>query len=194
MKSINRESLSYVNAVEGARAYLLERCSKQLLQVCVVGRGAAVGPNSYNSKIGCTLIAVYVEDIVDNLDALYALFRVHSNMSKSCDRPARLIRNDLIDAGVDRNRIMCKYLDVDYNNIEKDKHGVAATPIERIACEWLDYKWTGALNHSALYEHETGARLGRKGGRAVPDGIRENGDALEVKCIRGRTTYISDCK
>ena len=194
MKSINRESLSYINAVTGARKYLLERCSTQLRQLCVVGRGAAVGPNSYNSKTGCTLIAVYVDDIVDNLDALYALFRMHSDMSKTSDRPARLIRNDLINAGIDRNRIQCKYLDVDYNNIEKDKHGVAATPIERIACEWLDYKWTGGLSHSALYEHETGTRLGHKGGRAVPDGIRENGDALEVKCIRGRTTYISDCK
>lgn len=196
MRKINRMSINYVNAVRGAREYLMNRCSPQLLQLVVVGDGAHVGRAAYDGAAGdgCTLIAVYIADIIGNDDALYAIFRMHAFMSKASSRPARLIRDDLLAAGLKSERIQCKYIADDYSAIEKDRHGTAATPLEQVACDWLGYKWVGGLNHSALYEHESGARLGRKGGRAVPDGIRENGDALEVKCKRGRTTYISDCR
>ena len=195
MKEINRESLSYLNSVEGARAYLRYRCSESLHQIVVVGIGAHRGKAALaRSRKGCTLFALYVDDLVENNDALFACFRMHEGMSKSCQRPARLIWQDLLDAGLSQDRILVKFVESDYSDLTKGKNGTRSSAVEKIACDWLGYKWQGGLNHSALYDHETNARLGRQGGRAVPDGKNDLGQALEVKCVRGRTTYISDCK
>lgn len=194
MKSINRELL-YCNAVEGARAYLRDRCVDTLYQLVIAGTGAHRGKAALaRERKGCTFFALYVADIIGNDDALYACFRMHEGMSKAAARPARLIWQDLLDAGIPANRIQTLFVNSDYSELTKGVNGTRSTVVERIACEWLGYRWTGGLEHSALYDHETGARLGRQGGRAVPDGVDALGRALEVKCVRGRTTYISDCK
>lgn len=195
MKESNRKSITYVNATEGARAYLSERCSESLYQIVIVGIGAHRGKAALaRSKKGCTLFALYVSDIANNDGALYACFRMHGGMSKACQRPARLIWQDLLEAGIDESRILVKYVESDYSELTKGKNGTRSSAVEKLACSWLGYKWQGGLNHSALYDHETNARLGRMGGRAVPDGKNDLGQTLEVKCVRGRTTYISDCK
>lgn len=195
MKSINRESIAYVNAVTGARAYLRERCAESLYQLVIVGTGAHRGKAALaRSHKGCTLFAIYVSDLIGNDEALYACFRMHEGMSKAANRPARLIWQDLIDAGIPAERILVKFVESDYSDLTKGKNGTRSSAVEKIACEWLGYRWQGGLNHSALYDHETNARLGCVGGRAVPDGRNDLGQTLEVKCVRGRTTYISDCK
>lgn len=171
MKSINRESLSYLISVEGARAYLRYRCSESLYQLVIVGIGAHRGKAALaRSKKGCTLFAIYVSDLIGNDDALYACFRLHEGMSKACQRPARLIWQDLLDAGISEERILVKFVESDYSDLTKGKNGTRSSAIEKLACDWLGYRWQGGLNHSALYDHETNARLGRQGGRAVPDG------------------------
>ena len=188
-------SLSFYNSVTGARAYLRERCADSLYQLVIVGIGAHRGKAALaRSKKGCTLFALYVADIVGNDEALYACFRMHEGMSKACQRPSRLIWQDLLAAGIDESRILVKFVESDYSDLTKGKNGTRSSVVEKIACQWLGYRWQGGLNHSALYDHETNARLGRQGGRAVPDGVDALGRALEVKCVRGRTTYISDCK
>lgn len=195
MKQEIRNSIAYINAVEGARAYLRYRCSENLYQLVIVGIGAHRGKAALaRSRKGCTLFALYVSDLVGNDEALYACFRMHEGMSKSVQRPARLIWQDLVESGIDESRILVKFIESDYADLTKGKNGTRSSAIEKIACDWLGYKWQGGLNHSALYDHETNARLGRQGGRAVPDGKNDLGQALEVKCVRGRTTYISDCK
>lgn len=195
MKTINRESIAYLNAITGAREYLTKRCSPDLHQIVIVGKGAHRGKAALaRSQKGCTLFALYVSDLVGNDNALYACFRMHEGMSKACQRPARLIWQDLLDAGISEDRILVKFLESDYSDLVKGKNGTRSSAVEKLACEWLGYRWQGGLNHSALYDHETNARLGRQGGRAVPDGKNDLGQTLEVKCIRGRTTYISDCK
>lgn len=195
MKEINRESLSYVQAVTGARMYLTDRCSESLYQIVIIGIGAHRGKAALaRSRKGCTLFALYVADLVGNDEALYACFRTHEGMSKAAQRPARLIWQDLVEAGIPQERILTKFVESDYADLTKDKNGTRSSAVEKIACQWLGYRWQGGLNHSALYDHETNARLGRQSGRAVPDGKNDLGQALEVKCVRGRTTYISDCK
>lgn len=195
MKQEIKNSIAYINAVEGARAYLRCRCSESLYQIVIIGTGAHRGKAALaRSKKGCTLFALYVSDLIGNDEALYACFRTHEGMSKAAQRPARLIWQDLIDAGIPAERILVKFVESDYSDLMKGKNGTRSSAVERLACDWLGYRWQGGLNHSALYDHETNARLGRVGGRAVPDGQNDLGQALEVKCVRGRTTYISDCK
>ena len=190
-----KNSVSYINAIEGARAYLRYRCSESLHQIVIVGIGAHRGKAALaRSRKGCTLFALYVSDLIGNDEALYAVFRMHEGMSKAAQRPARLIWQDLLDAGIQQDRILVKFVESDYSDLTKGKNGTRSASVEKIACQWLGYKWQGGLNHSALYDHETNARLGRVGGRAVPDGKNDLGQTLEVKCVRGRTTYISDCK
>lgn len=190
-----RNSLGYFNAVTGAREYLTKRCSPDLHQIVIIGRGAHRGKAALaRSQKGFTMFALFVADIVDNDRALYAIFRTHEGMSKAAQRPARLIWQDLLDAGIPTDRILVKFVESDYSDLTKGKNGTRSASVEKLVCEWLGYRWQGGLNHSALYDHETNARLGRQGGRAVPDGKNDLGQTLEVKCIRGRTTYISDCK
>lgn len=190
-----KNTINYINAVDGARAYLWYRCSESLHQIVIVGIGAARGREALaRSKKGCTLFALYVSDIIGNDEALYACFRMHEGMSKAVQRPARLIWQDLLEAGIPAERILTKFVESDYADLTKGKNGTRSSAVEKLACEWLGYRWQGGLNHSALYDHETNARLGRVGGRAVPDGKNDLGQTLEIKCIRGRTTYISDCK
>lgn len=190
-----KNSIAYANAVEGAREYLTKRCSESLHQIVIIGIGAARGREALaRSKKGLTLFALCVSDLVRNDEALYAIFRMHEGMSKACQRPARLIWQDLLDAGIPAERILTKFVESDYSDLTKGKNGTRSASVEKIACDWLGYRWQGGLNHSALYDHETNARLGRQGSRAVPDGKNDLGQTLEVKCVRGRTTYISDCK
>lgn len=195
MKQEIKTSIAYLNAISGARAYLRYRCSDSLHQIVVAGIGAHRGKAALaRSHKGCTLFALYVSDLVGNDEALYACFRMHGGMSKAAARPARLIWQDLLDAGIDENRILVKFIESDYADLTKGKNGTRSSAVEKIACDWLGYRWIGGLNHSALYDHETNARLGQQGGRAVPDGKNDLGQTLEVKCVRGRTTFISDCK
>lgn len=174
--------------VESVRAYLKERCTETLNEVVLVMDGHYSSNPKDKGKKGITLIAIDKRDLLENNSAIIALFAPHNGMVKTRDRLARRVRNDLQLAHIGAKYL---YVDTPYNAIEKGKNGTRSTAIEKIACEWLGYKWFGEAQHSALYDHETNALLGRKGGRAVADGYSEAG-ALEVKCKRGRTTYLSD--
>lgn len=174
--------------VESVRAYLRDRCTETLREIVLVMDGHFSSNPRDKAKKGITLIAIDKRDLLGNEPAIIALFAPHNGMVKTRARLARTVRNDLQLAHVNAKY---EYIDTPYNALPKGKNGTRSTAIEKIACEWLGYKWFGEAQHSALYDHETSARLGKKGGRAVADGYSEKG-ALEVKCKRGRTTYLSD--
>lgn len=174
--------------IESVKAYLTKRCSETLNELVIVADGHfSSNPKMKNMK-GMTLIAIAKKDLLDNESAILTLFAPHEGMTKTRDRLARRIRNDLQCAGIEAKYL---YIDKAYSDLPKGKNQTRSDAIEKIACKWLGYSWSGAMQHSALYDHEINARLGRKGGRAVADGYNREG-ALEVKCKRGRTTYLSD--
>lgn len=174
--------------IESVRAYLRDRCAETLNEIVLVMDGHYSSNPREKSKKGVTLIAISKTDLLENESAIVALFAPHNGMVKSRDRLARRVRNDLQIAHIDAKYM---YVDIPYNAFSKGENGTRSSAIEKIACEWLGYRWSGEMKHSALYDHETDARLGKKGGRAVADGYNREG-ALEVKCKRGRTTFLSD--
>ena len=174
--------------VESVRAYLKDRCAVTLRNVVLVMDGHWSSNPMDRKKKGITLIAIRKEELMGNESAITALFGYHNGMVKSRARIARTVRNDLQLAHVNAQY---EYVDIPYRDLPIGKNGTRSDAIEKLACEWLGYRWSGAMNHSALYDHETEERLGKKGGRAVADGYNREG-ALEVKCKRGRTTYLSD--
>lgn len=177
--------------IEATRLYLMKRCSEKLEILVIVGDGHFGSSPAQRKLTGMTLIAIPVKELLADESAILAIFAIHNGMTKTRVRKAREFRNALQQAGIHAEYM---YSEENYENIPLDKNGTRATAIEKMACEWLGYKHTGSLNHSALYDSETNARLGRKGGRAVPDGMsQDNTSTLEVKCKRGRTTFISDC-
>ena len=180
------DSREYV--VESVRAYLKDRCAVTLRDVVLVMDGHWSSNPAYKAKKGITLIAIRKDELLANESAIVALFGVHENMVKTRARIARTVRNDLQLAHVNAQY---EYVDIAYKDLPKGENGTRSAAIEKLACAWLNYRWTGDMLHSALYDHETSARLGKKGGRAVADGYNSEG-ALEVKCKRGRTTYLSD--
>lgn len=182
------ESTAYT--LESVRAYLKDRCAETLREIVIVADGHYSSNPTDRVRKGMTLIAIDKSDLLANDSAILAIFSPHEGMAKTRERRARCIRNDLQVAHVNARYL---YIDTPYRDLPKGSNGTRSSAIEKIACEWLGYRWTGALSHSALYDHETGARLGKRGGRAVADGYNANG-ALEVKCKRGRTTYLSDVK
>lgn len=174
--------------IESVRAYLKDRCAVTLNEIVLVMDGHWSSNPMDRPKKGMTLIAISKNDLLANEAAIVALFGVHNGMVKSRARTARMVRNDLQLAHIDAKY---QYIDTPYKDLPKGENGTRSSAIEKIACEWLGYRWTGGMNHSALYDHETDECLGKKGGRAVADGYNREG-ALEVKCKRGRTTYLSD--
>lgn len=179
----NRDSV-----VESVRAYLKDRCAVTLRDVVLVMDGHWSGNPIDRKKKGITLIAIRKEELMGNESAITALFGYHDGMVKTRSRIARTVRNDLQLAHVNAQY---EYVDIPYRDLPIGKNGTRSAAIEKLACAWLNYRWTGDMLHSALYDHETNERLGKKGGRAVADGYNAEG-ALEVKCKRGRTTYLSD--
>lgn len=180
------DSKEYV--VESVRAYLKDRCAVRLNDIVLVMDGHWSSNPAYKAKKGLTMIAIRKNDLLGNEDAITALFGVHEGMVKARARIARTVRNDLQLAHINAQY---EYVDIPYKDLPKGENGTRSAAIEKLACAWLNYKWSGDMLHSALYDHETNARLGKKGGRAVADGYNSEG-ALEVKCKRGRTTYLSD--
>lgn len=180
------DSKEYV--VEAVRAYLKDRCAVTLNDVVLVMDGHWSSNPAYKAKKGLTMIAIRKNDLLENEAAIVALFGVHEGMVKTRARIARTVRNDLQLAHVNAQY---EYVDIPYKDLPIGKNGTRSAAIEKLACAWLNYRWSGNMLHSALYDHETNARLGKKGGRAVADGYNAEG-ALEVKCKRGRTTYLSD--
>ena len=176
------------SVVDSVRAYLKDRCAVTLRDVVLVMDGHWSSNPVDRAKKGITMIAISKNDLLDNEHAITALFGYHNGMVKSRARIARTVRNDLQLAHVNAQY---EYVDIAYKDLPKGKNGTRSAAIEKLACAWLNYRWTGDMLHSALYDHETNARLGKKGGRAVADGYNAEG-ALEVKCKRGRTTYLSD--
>jgi len=174
--------------IESVKKYLSRRCSETLRELVIVADGHYSSNPRMKGLKGMTLIAIDKNDLLKNESAILAVFAPHEGMTKTRDRLARRVRNDLQCAGIDAKYL---YIDKAYSDLPKGKNQTRSDAIEKIACEWLGYDWSGGMNHSALYDHETNARLGRKGGRAVADGYSEAG-ALEVKCKRGRTTYLND--
>lgn len=174
--------------MEAVRAYFGSRCAEKLNDVVIIGDGHFGSSPAQRKMRGFTMIALNKSDLVENASAILALFAPHEGMVKTRDRRARMIRNDLQKAGISARY---EYVDVPYSDLPKGENGTRSTAIEKIACAWLEYRWSGEMLHSALYDHETNARLGREGGRAVADGYNVEG-ALEVKCKRGRTTFLSD--
>ena len=176
------------SVVESVRAYLKDRCAVTLRDVVLVMDGHWSSNPAYKSKKGITLIAIRKDELLDNEPAITALFGYHNGMVKSRARIARTVRNDLQLAHVNAQY---EYVDIPYCDLPKGKNGTRSAAIEKLACAWLNYRWSGDMLHSALYDHETEELLGKKGGRAVADGYNSEG-ALEVKCKRGRTTYLND--
>lgn len=174
--------------LESVRAYLKDRCTETLHEIVIVADGHYSSNPTDRTKKGMTLIAIDKSALLASDNAILAIFMLHAGMAKTRERRARCLRNDLQVARINAQYL---YIDTPYKDLDKGVNGTRSSAIEKIACEWLGYRWTGGMNHSALYDHETDERLGRKGGCAVADGYNADG-ALEVKCKRGRTTYLSD--
>ena len=180
------DSREYV--VDSVRAYLKDRCAVTLNDIVLVMDGHWSSNPAYKAKKGLTMIAIKKNDLLVNEAAIVALFGVHEGMVKTRARIARTVRNDLQLAHVNAQY---EYVDIPYRDLPIGNNGPRPAAIAQLPCARLNHRRTGDMLHSALYDHETNARLGKKGGRAVADGYNAEG-ALEVKCKRGRTTYLSD--